>query len=348
MLTHTDNFSLYGVNGQLRMLEGVYANNHGTSVTVDPDPNAPAGSLAANVNNFGHLNEGFRRIEDVDDTVVGASWRWWVDSVPQDDNDRPVVKFLNPVAEPVVSITLNVAGGVDIRNGDTTGPVVASSDGPVITARGWYHFEVRVDSTADGNVEVRVEGRTVATILHQNYSTTLQQFMWGMWSAAGPLYQCYYKDLTTWNSLGAHNNDFLGSVLVINLEPVADVALNWTPSTGANGFSILDNIPPDDTKYIQADNPPPAPYKCSFAPLPPEITGVRAVMSVVRAGKFDGGDGSLQNGLISSATLVNGSDRPITVTQTYWRDIFETDPHTAAPWLPAAVNAVQMQVNRTT
>ncbi len=70
-------------------------------------------------------------------------------------------------------------------------------------------------------------------------------------------------------------------------------------------------------------------------------------MTVVRAGKFDGGDGTLQNGLISAATPVNGSDRPITVSQTYWRDIFEEDPATVAPWLPAAVNLVQMQINRT-
>jgi hypothetical protein len=83
-----------------------------------------------------------------------------------------------------------------------------------------------------------------------------------------------------------------------------------------------------------------------------DITSIKCVMTMVRAAKTDGGDGSLQNGLIShpSAGPVTGlgQDRPITTAQTYWRDVFELDPKTAAPWLPSSVNQAHLQINRTT
>jgi hypothetical protein len=139
-------------------------------------------------------------------------------------------------------------------------------------------------------------------------------------------------------------------VLVKDLIPTADVNTNWN-TTGPNRFSILDNRPPNDAAFITAINPPPAAYVAELSNLPADVTSIRGLMTFVRAAKTDGGDGSLQIGLISDplgvpATAL-GANRPITVAQTYWRDVFEQDPKTLAPWTPAAVDLVRLQINRT-
>lgn len=346
MLMHLDNFQIYGLNGEVQLTHGVYASAAGCGVNADPDVNATGTVLQ--VSDFGHLLRGVRFIPPIDDVIQGVGWRWWVDSIPADTNDKPVVTIINADNTAMIFVCINLIGGIDIRIGTVTGTVVASTEGPVITPSSWYHIEVRMDASDGGDVQVRVEGRPVLTWSDTGIIATCQGFFLGMWSANGRLPNCYYKDVFMWNGAGTHNIDFLGPVIVASLLPTADVSLNWTPSTGANGYSILDNIGPNDAQFIQAPNPPPAPYVCSLSDLPLEVTSVRGIMTVVRAAKVDGGDGSLQNGVISAATPVSGSDRAITATQTYWRDIFEEDPATSAAWLPAAVNAVEMQINRTT
>lgn len=346
MLLHMDNFQIYGLHGEAQLTHGIYAESFGCTITADPDVNAVGTVL--HVDDPAHFYRGIRWIAQVSDQVMGSTWRWWIDRIPSVAADRPAVTFLNDSSSPVVSVGINTLGGIDVREGGVNDPILASTDGPVVTASGWYAVEVRVNSVVDGSVEVRVEGRTVLLLEHVDINADLQQVFWGMWSANGPLPDCYYKDITAWNSLGTHNTDFLGSVIVQSLDPVADVSLNWTPSTGANGYSILDNRGPNDAEYIEAPYPPPAAYVCSLSALPVEITSVRGIMTIVRAAKVDGGDGSLQNGVISATVPQNGADRPITVTQTYWTDVFEEDPATNALWLPAAVNAVHMKINRTT
>jgi hypothetical protein len=70
-------------------------------------------------------------------------------------------------------------------------------------------------------------------------------------------------------------------------------------------------------------------------------------MTIVRAAKTDGGDGSLQVSVVSSGTAGDGTNRPITVAQTYWTDVHDLDPHTSAAWTPTTVNAAQLKINRT-
>ena len=127
-----------------------------------------------------------------------------------------------------------------------------------------------------------------------------------------------------------------------------DVALNWTPSTGTAGWSLLDNSPPQDgTDYLSAGDPPPAASLFGLTPLPEDVTSVRAMVLQLRGAKVDGGDGNLQGGMKSGASTALGAKRPITTAFTYYEDVFAIDPATSAPWTPAAADAVQIQINRT-
>ena len=236
----------------------------------------------------------------------------------------------------------------------TTGTGVKTSACPS-TANGWYHIEWKfvIDNTVPlsptGTYEIRVEGVTVYT---SPAPVPLTQNNIGMMrTSSGNIsrnYAAFLKDFVLWDNNGARNNDFLGTVLVTNLGPDEDIELGWTPNVGTEIFPILANIPPDPTQYMFADVPQVGdPYEAELSDLPLNTTSVKGIITYVRAAKTDGGDGQMQVSMISDGDVVSGSDRPITVAQTYWRDIFETDPHTAQPWTPAAVNAATIQIVRT-
>ena len=84
-----------------------------------------------------------------------------------------------------------------------------------------------------------------------------------------------------------------------------------------------------------------------FENLPPDITSVRGLMTLVRASNSDGGDGKLQTSLVSAGDLANGADRQITTAETYWYDISELNPDTGVAWTPANTDSANIRFNRT-
>lgn len=346
MIEHMDNFSIYGTNKAL-LLNGVYAEatQTGTDLEIESDPD---GISTGNAMLFHVAQTGtpvLRYALQTLDNIVGWAGRVWMNNLPDADNKRPdVITFRDASNNQYLSLRIETTGRMSIYGDGGT----HTTPNPVVSANGWYHVEVKYNVSGVGHIEVRIEGVTVidADLAYAGHGQTYQlsTYYTGT-NQTGP--NMYIKDYVIWNGAGTHNNDFLGSVLVVNLKPTSDVALNWTPSTGANGYSILDNVPPDDAQYLTAPNPPPSPYVCGMSDLPPEVTSVKGIMTFVRAAKTDGGDASLQVGVISAAVTALGANRPITVAQTYWRDVFEVDPATTASWLPAAVNAASMQMNRT-
>lgn len=91
----------------------------------------------------------------------------------------------------------------------------------------------------------------------------------------------------------------------------------------------------------------PAAYKSSLQDLPATVTSVRGVMPIHRSRKTDGGDGNIQQGLISGGSTGLGANRPITTAYTYWWDVYDADPNGSIAWSRVAVNALNYQLNRT-
>lgn len=336
-----DNFSLYGVGGEGRMANGLYANiGDGASIVNDPDPTASGQVYRAAGGGTGE--RGYRRVLGGNRARVGAAARVWNSQLPTSGSNM-IFSFRDVGNGTLCQLNLLPNGSLQFTSGSPT----ITTAGPVIVASGWQHVEVLVDfSTTVGEVEVRVEGVTVLTGTNLNTGVSCAQVS-GCATSNTAFWQQFHKDLIIYNGLGAANNDFIGACIVASLNPASDVALNWTPSTGANGFSILDNRPPNDSEFIQAGDPPPAAYEATLTNLPPDVTSVRALQTVVRAAKVDGGDGNLQISMVSGVSVSNGANRPITSAFTYWTDIFEVDPATGASWAPAAVDAAQMRMNRT-
>lgn len=344
-----DNFAAYGVGGSAYMLNGPYANvaGVGTALVADPDPTAP-GSVVFR-NGFGVI-EYLRKVLTTGRTTVGVAMRRWLTSLPSNNNEIDVPICFNDGSNNIlVKLQINSTGSITATNG--AGTALGTTTGPVIVANAWQHIEAKVffHATA-GTVEVRVEGVTVLALVAQDT----------LGGQAGPCAQIanrnnsgagnehYLKDYIIWDNSGMSNTDFLGSCAVISLTPSSDVSLNWTPSSGATGWNLINESPPnDDTGYIQAPTPPPAAAVFGLTDLPAHVTSVKALMTLVRSRKTDGGDGNLQVSMVSGGSTTNGTDRPITTAYTYWSDLFPLDPATAAAWLPSAVNAANLQLNRT-
>ncbi len=350
-IQHADNWSMYGRNVGF-LTNGVYAqviNSPNTSVRLVDDPDGTTAGTVLYMSATLTDPSLVRFINPTTQTVFGQATRLWLNRIPAASNDHSdVFRFRNAANADVIYGQHNTVGGIDVYSG--AGVLLGSTPGPVITANAWWHHEVKVDIGA-GTCEIRIEGVTVLSLTGLSLGNgPFQQWALTQNISATSNLLAYYKDTVFWDGSGSRNNDFLGSVTVFSMSPASDISVPWSLTGAANGFSILAQSGPNDaTKYLSAPFPGiPGPCSFSLTPLPGTVTSVRGIMTMIRAEKTDGGDGSLQTGLISGATTGEGADRPITAAFTYWRDIFETDPDTDDTWTVSAANAAKLTFNRTT
>ncbi len=350
MLIHVDNFSIYG-GTTAKMLDGRYSAGCTDGALI----NDPDGVSSGKVFTLGTL----RRPMQTPANRIGMAARFWPVDLPFNDTQRTRLAMWNDASNNrMVWMILDTTGSITLQVRDfATGNVfdVKTTTGPVMSANAWTQLEAFFDASA-ATFELRVEGVTKMTANAGDFGA----YLWGGVS----VYQCaiegavgggggavtvHVKDVFWWDNNGARNTSFLGPCIVAELDPDADVTLGgWVPSTGAVAWDILNNDPPaGNTPNISADNTPPAPVQVTQTNLPPDITSVKGIMTIVRAAKVDGGDGQMQVSMVSGASFSNGVDRPITVAQTYWEDVHEVDPATGSAWLPVAVDASKLQIDRT-
>jgi hypothetical protein len=136
--------------------------------------------------------------------------------------------------------SVNSANEVRLYRGNTS---IATSNGVDIQPDTWYYLEVKVycDSSS-GTCNVRLDENEVisfsgnthhrATAGYDFYSTVL------FYPAAPDV--LYIDDLYICDGSGSDNNDFLGTCNVETISPSADASGNWTPSTGADMYAVVD------------------------------------------------------------------------------------------------------------
>lgn len=468
-IVHMDNFSIYGTNAAL-LTQGIYAE---ASCSLVADPSGADGTVAKFTNFAQTLRFAF---PGGDTSTCGIAYRGWAEALPDNGTNLMSVCSVRGAGNEILAyfgLTSNGRGRMMVRNAADSDYTVFDSSVPVATANAWWHFEVKYtyDGSNLASFEVRVEGQTIldetsVPCRDLNPAQSVLKLFGSVTTPAG-----YFKDYVVWDGTSSYNNDFLGSVLVTNLVPTADVDLNWAKSSAlfSGAELIADDVPfnvltasgaissgnqlrlngvyynwtsgsvdagtpagtsanpwlvamggstadaltnmfnainasgiagtdystaltanafigatgvtatqlgvasldgsslypvvetgantswassnmfygVNDMSFISADNAPPSPYVSELSNLPADVTSVKALMTRVRAAKTDGGDGSLQVSVVSNGDIGSGANRPITTSQTYWSDVFQTDPDTSAPWLPSAVDLAQLQLDRT-
>lgn len=346
-IEHADSFDVYGTDASL-LTDGVYAEaslGFGGGPGTDPDGLSTQKAL--------FMNGGpLRYALQTPTNVVGMARRVWLPHLPSNHEAEPILFYWSTINNvPAAYVKVHTNGALKL---EVVGGLTYTTNVPVITAEAWWHVECRAafSSVGSGSFELRVEGITVLDEDTIDYSVdVVHQCLVGTEvSPSGAVTEQWMKDLVIWNDLGTDNTDFLGPVRVINLMPDADDDLGgWTPSTGAQGYPILDNNPPLNTQYMVGT--PAAvddPMAFGLTNLPDDITAVKGVLTFVRARKIDGGYGALQTSMIGTGDAESpGADRPITAGYVYWRDVHERDPGTDAPWTRVAVNASKIKIDRT-
>jgi hypothetical protein len=351
MLQWADTFNRYGTNTAL-LLDGAYAENIHlgfSTLVADPDPMSTVKVLKV----LAHISEGYgglRYVLSSSQTTVGMASKWWMSSIPAALTDpTPTFEFRTVTNTKICDIRCNPVGGIAAYN--SAGTKIGETVSPVLVANAWNHVECKVFRSATvGTLEVRVNGSLAAlnlTGLNLGANDIAQVLIGDQYGGTSAGLNVYHKDFIVWDGTGSYNNNFMGTCAVLDIDADSDVSLTWTPSTGANGWSILDNNPPlDDSAYISAATAVLA-NTFTLKDLPADVTSVRGGVVVHRSRKIDGGDGNIQTSLISGATTGSYADRPITVAYTYWKDVFETDPNTGAPFTPANFNAAKLKLSRT-
>lgn len=350
-LEHMENWQVYGIGGEAHLTDGVYAIATTSGIKADPDPSGMGLPVLSMDGGFGGYD--LRYILNAQVATLGVAMRVYLPNLPGTGGPH-FIRLLNAAAQRLCYLAILPTGQIGLYNDTNT--LLATSDlAWKLTAKAWNHIEVKLKADAAvGEIEIRVNGISalVATGLNtlSGHAGPIALVDISGSDQASNNTAIYFKDWVIWNTNGAHNNDFFGTVTVVSLIPDSDTTLGaWTLTGGATGFSILDTAPPNDTHYLDAAYPGgvESPSQFGMSVLPVDVSSVRALQSMVRAAKTDGGDGQLQTSVISGASQADGVDRPITGAFTYWKDIFEVDPATGDPWTIAAANAINLQLNRT-
>lgn len=354
-----DNFGAYGTGSASsaalqNMLDGTpyasVASGGVTGTALEVNPDGIGGDIV--------LRVGVTRIAcPVPNAAMGVAGRFWLPSIPGSNNDRCALFDMRTAAnQQRYRVIVEPNGALSVYYATTTNPGVpgdaaclATTTVPAILTNSWTHFEFFVDF-ATGEFALRREGSVLLSGTHDSPpggSIGNIAFANSGVSSTGRT-NFWLKDLVVWDDQGSNNNDFLGTVAVHRLPVDGDVSSGWTKSSGSSDYQLLDEVPPNDADYIEAvEDPLPAASIMTFGDLPPDIVGVRCVMTMVRAWKTDGGDAFLQVSLISEGDEDNGADRNISTTPTYWYDISELSPDTGQPWNPIELNNATVKINRT-
>jgi hypothetical protein len=353
-----DDFSRYGTGSASRtaMLEGLpYANIDSSSggrgeVHNDPDPNETGRAFRLPPGGASWQNQFRIALPTVISATGRIACRLWQAQLPTSTSGRPTIGFQRGDNSTVAYMLIEQNGSITV-NGRVAGvdTQVADSVNPIVSPASWNHFEF-AHNRATGAGSVRVNGVERLTWTGVDTANNLEfaQITAASGNTLGQI--VHVKDLVISDSVGTVNNGVNGTVIVRRLSPSADNTLGgWTPSTGVTGFPLLDKDAPNDATYMSGNDTPPAPMAFALDNLPPDITSVRALLSVVRMRKIDGGDATVENSLSPNGTNWDaGADRPITSAFSYYFDVSELDPATSTAWSPTAVDSALLRIDRNT
>lgn len=294
-----------------------------------------------------------RRVLGGAKTTVGLGMALYVTALPPGNNEQKIFSWHDAANAEQLVLFLQSTGVVELKRGGSTS--LGASAAPCIVANAYQHVEcIAFFSQTVGTFECRVNGVTVLSLSGIDTCQTAnvecsQVCITGSFGGSGfNSTETRVDDLFCYDDTGSYNNTFIGDRRVLTLFPDANTATaDWTAVGAASGYLCIDEATPnDDTDYITAATVGLV-SQFGLQNLPAGISVVNAVVMVERARKTEAGTANTQVSIVSGASTANGADKPLTEIYTYRQDVFQTDPATAAPFTPAAVDALQFKVART-
>lgn len=282
--------------------------------------------------------------------VSGFGYRFQVDDLPSienyssgpDNSKLTMLEFRDVANNQQVFISLGTEGSVHVVR-DTVSLV--RSD-PCIAAGGYHHFEAKAKiHNSTGYVEVRVNEVTVANVTGVDTQSTANaetsQFILGErgFVVEDPPGFGFFDvdDCFAWDddASDAENTvvDFVGDKGCYYLPVTADTAeADWTLSTGVTGYSLLDEVPPSGTDYID-NTTGTARSIFQVAALPGNVSEVIAFMPVIYGRKEESGTVELRGGVVVGAEESYTPTNSPSTAYAYMEPGCKTiDPDTGVAW----------------
>lgn len=147
-------------------------------------------------------------------------------------------------------------------------------------------------------------------------------------------------DIYVLDGTGSANNDFLGDSVIEGRLPTGDGSTtDWTPSSGANHWDLLDDT--TDSTNVSASNSGDIDY-LTFDALS-FITGtIHGVMSMMTVGLDVLGTRTVRLKALSNASTTNGASQTVETTgYVTFYEVFEQDPDTSSAWSISGLNAAE-------
>ncbi len=240
-----------------------------------------------------------------------------------------------------VELRIGPLGQIDVAR---AGASLATSS-PVLELRQWKYIEFKATIGSAGSFEVRVNGATVLSGAGNTQATANawanQLSLYGPGSLNNIFDDLYVLD----NQPGL--TDFLGDIKVVTIYPNANGTNNgWTPSAGTDRYATIDESPAnDDTDYNAADVIDDV-FTCGFEDI--GLTGsIKGIQVVMCARKDDAGSPRTIAPVVRHGGVdYVGANQDLNDTYIYRRQVYETNPGTAAAWSVADLNAAEFGCKR--
>lgn len=274
--------------------------------------------------------------------IVGFAWKTSYAANPP--STFALVELRSALGEQLSLRHLSTGEFAISRGGTTLGTVVPTS----VTEYQYYELKATIDDTS-GAYELRRNG--VAILSGSNVDTKTQtdagvnsvRLKGCAFNGGGGSNFQWLDDMYIADTAGSVNNDFLGDVRIDPIFPNgAGTHQSWTPSTGTDHAALIDETAPNTTDYLTGSA---AGSKETATLQDLSVNGAILAIQVNAAlAKTDAGACTTKNLIRSGTTEANGAVFAPATGYLYSSSIHEADPATSAPWLTAAVNALEAGV----
>ena len=238
------------------------------------------------------------------------------------------------------AVQLQASGAVSIIGDD--GANLGNSVDGVISAGDWYYLEFQVKAGTSETAKIFVNGTEVVSgtgdFLDDSFSAYVR------FGALFGSFNYVVDDVYIATDATAYDAP-LGDVKIETLLPDSDTAQeDWALSAGSDSYALIDDAlgtdGDGDTTYISASTLNDA-TEVGYGNLASTPLNIHAVQLSNRAKKTDAGTIEYTGYLNSNGTTSDGAAvAPSDTSYGLQRDIYETDPDTAASWTGSGVNAV--------
>lgn len=328
----------YGTDTSL-LLNGVYAEIGQLQLIPNSGPGGQGTTFLHGINQPSLL----RKVLPGNRTALGMGSRWYNPTLQQQAYWTLRDQFNNDMAY----LQMLTTGALRYIIFEPGGPTVVAQTDPVIVAQSFQFIELFVDFKQDntGKLRIGVDGITIVDIdavrtAPYNNPNPIAQLVCSLFSV-------YQRDYYIWDTTGPLNNSGMqGDRQIVTTYPEADTAFNdWAPSSGALGWPLVSNVPPDDTDFIVANEAGQI-SEFEFGDIDTDITNISAVRVVARTWKSDAGLATIKLRATSVGDTDEGVESAVSTNKIFLSSIFETDPHTGVKWLPNAVNLATFGIER--